>query len=245
MICGDFAMDIELIGVGNPGWTFTLKRMNQISAFFDFINTKRNDEEFNYQKFQDEITIFSNELDDSKVRMFVPWFERFKILNSKDRISTYGEWLTEEGERFASFCPMYVQLMENKENFSQKEIEVVKDMQRAFIYSFLVELLSNDRGGLYKQILKTIDKYGYLTKDEFFIVTTKFQKELSDQWLDDTIMQYRGGELTIDLKNIKNKNSYGYIVPFLEEAGVVTLDNEKRVCPNREHDFYEGVIKLL
>lgn len=231
-----------VIGAGNPGWTFTLERMNQIKILFDFIKTKDKQERYNYKDMQKEASEFNEILNPSKIRMFIPWFERFGICKYNKNVNLYGDLLTKLGNDFVEFCSIYVSIMNDQNNYSQEQINAVCDMYRAFIYKFYENVMKSDRASLYKQIIISLDKYGYLTREEFFILTTKIETGKSEEWLDASIYSFRRGEITIDPKKIKNQNAYGYIIPFCCEAGITIVDKEKRILPARKINF-EGALE--
>lgn len=233
---------MKVTGLGNPGWTFTLDRMNQINNLFDFIQSKNSQDKYNYKEMQAEASKFSNDLNPSKVRMFIPWFERFGIYNYSKNVKNYGNLLTELGKQFATFCPIYTELKNEQSNHSEDEIKIVCDMYQAFMFKFFENILLSDRGALYKQIIVSLEKHCYLTKKEFYIITTKIANGESEEWLDNKIQSYRNGEFEIDSKKIKNQNVYGYTIPFCCEAGITILDKDNRILPARDINF-EGALK--
>lgn len=228
-------------GVSNPGWTFTLERMKQIKILFDFLSKKEEWEVYNYKEMQREATKFNEVLNPSKIRMFIPWFERFGILRFNKDVKLYGELLTKLGKDFVGFCSVYVEVMNNEEKYTQDQIHDVSEAFCAFIYKFYENVMNSDRGSLYRQIIISLEKHNYLTREEFFILTTKIETGESEQWLDEKILSFRRGELTIDPKKIKNQNAYGYIIPFCCEAGITIIDKEKRILPDR-HKYFEGAL---
>lgn len=93
-----------VIGAGNPGWTFTFERMKQIKILFDFFKTKAKQERYNYKVMQKEASEFNEILNPSKIRMFIPWFERFGICKYNKDVDFYGDLLTKLGNDFVEFC---------------------------------------------------------------------------------------------------------------------------------------------
>lgn len=232
---------VEYSGTGNPGWTFTKERMTQIAIMFKFLDKKNPQEEFNYKKFQNEIDTDSTKLDGSKVRMFSPWFTRFGIFNKTNQVKFYGELFTELGKRFSEFVLLYDVVKNGDGEYSPEQIKTVDTMFRAFMYEFFKNLCKSDKGDLYIELKRWLAELGFLSKKEFFILTTKIKNSYSDEWFRGQIKEYRNNEISIDLKNIKDRNAFGYIIPFCIEAGVVRWDNrEDKITPAYDINF-EGV----
>lgn len=228
---------MEVTGINNPGWSFTEQRMRQINILFEFLSEKNESDVYNYKEMQREASKFNDQLNPSKIRMFIPWFERYGICNFNKDVKLYGQLLTDLGKSFSLFCPLYVQIIENEDRYSDEQNISAHQMFQSFIFKFFENIVNSDKGYIYKQIILTLEKHNHLTKDEFYLLTTMIERNKDDLWLDENITKLRQGELSLDFTKIENKNAFNYIVPFLCEAGITFLDTDKKILPAKNINF--------
>lgn len=235
---------VEYSGISNPGWTFTEKRMFQIAEMFKFIEEKNPDEEFNYIKFQQELEKASEMLDGSKIRMFYPWFTRFGLFYCTKTVKVYGDLCTNLGKQFGKFVLFYLEFNNKIEECDDKQIEAVNNMYRAFMFEFFKNVCKSDRKEIYVELKKWVGEFNVLSKEEFFLLTTKVKYQYSDEWFREQIRSYRNHEFSFDIMTIKkDRNAFGYIVPFCVEAGIVRWSQrDNQITPARDINF-EGEIE--
>ena len=70
------------------------------------------------------------------------------------------------------------------------------------MYEFFKNLCKSDKGDLYVELKRWLAELGFLSKKEFFILTTKIKNSYSDEWFRGQIKEYRNNEISIDLNNI-------------------------------------------
>lgn len=232
-------MQFELDGLGNPGWTFTNERMQQLEAMFNWISEKEENSLFEYKQLQQELTISVNVLNESKVRMFFPWLEYYGVLSDYTRIKTFGELYTSLGKGFVTFTPVYNRLIEKQKNgdLSEEENQVLEATFNDFIFEFYKNIVCNERGILYTTVIEAIKKLEFISFDEFFALTHSIKHEFGIEWAYETIQKMRTSD-NVEVTILSNKNVYGYTTPFLEQAGIVKIV-DKKIYPNKTKKFNE------
>ena len=75
----------------------------------------------------------------------------------------------------------------------------------------------------------------YLTFDEFFAITNAVKNNLDRSWIYETIQTMRDNPETTEVEILSNKNAWGYVIPFLEEAGIV-FEDKRVIYPVRGED---------
>lgn len=229
---------MEYSGISNPGWTFTKERMFHIAEMFKFIEEKNPNEEFNYKKFQQESEKASELLDDSKIRMFSPWFTRFGLFYCTKTVKVYGDLCTNLGKEFGKFVLFYVEVNKKIEEYNDEQIEAVGNMYRAFMFEFFKNVCKSDRKEIYVELKKWVGEFNGLSKEEFFLLTTKLKYQYSDEWFREQIRKYRNQELSSDIVPDKDINAFRYIVPFCVGAGIVRWSKKDNlITPARDINF--------
>ncbi|MGT2686663.1 hypothetical protein ACVRWT_04615 [Streptococcus porcinus] len=219
-------MKLELDGINNAGWTFTSARMLQLKYLFEFINTKESTEYFNYKQLQSEVNNYYAELDGSRVRMFFPWLYYYGVLNDYEEIHTYNELFSELGKAFGIFLDIYIEVTSNSnQQYSKEQIAQVNSTFCSFINNFYYNLLNSEKSSIYKLVVKVLQELKYLTKEEFFVLTHSVKNKLDYNWIINTIEEMRLNSDNLEVKINNNQNAWGYIIPFLQQAGIVY--NEK------------------
>ncbi|HEM5489885.1 TPA: hypothetical protein U1617_000403 [Streptococcus suis] len=228
-------MKYRFDGYGNPGWSFTPTRMRQLNALFSYIERVPTDRSFDYMGIQDIISGFDSNLDDSKLRMFFPWLKVYGVFNDYSQKITYGQILTEFGRGFAKFVKIYIDSLDNPNDYSENQLAGISETFKTFVNNFYYNLLDTDKSKLYKLTEEIINEMNYLTFDEFFAITNAVKNNLDSSWIYETIQTMRDNPETTEVEIISNKNAWNYIIPFLKEAGIVS-ENKRVIYPVRGED---------
>lgn len=239
-------MEINLDGLGTAGWTFTEWRMGQLNSMFEFINQQDPKKKFIYTDLQNNIEQKVDGLDDSKVRMFFPRLKYYGIFNDYNSINTYEELYTELGKAFALFSKIYITSKKSekqKDNqLNQETIKTINDVFRDFIFQFYSNILYRPEGKLYVLIHEYLKENEKLTYNEFHIFTHSINNNKSQEWIDLTFGQLKKNKDNIIVNIDRNRNSYGYHIPFLIEAGIVIKDENKTIYPDHKNNFDKVVL---
>ena len=83
---------------------------------------------------------------------------------------------------------------------------------------FQFDSLCKSEDLIYMDLYDILKKYGYIVRDEFFILTGCRTMDQMDR-LDDYIKRYREGSLRVELGN--NINCFQYIIRQLQQIGVI------------------------
>ena len=71
---------MKLIGCSNPGWYFSLIRIQQINSMYCALCELEQDKEYSYINLQIEIEKKCPDVDKSKARMFIPFLVKLGVL---------------------------------------------------------------------------------------------------------------------------------------------------------------------
>ncbi|HEM4095242.1 hypothetical protein HO430_06555 [Streptococcus suis] len=228
-------MKYRFDGYGNPGWSFTPTRMRQLNSLFSYIESIPSYKSFDYKGMQNVISDFDPNLDDSKLRMFFPWLKIYGVFNDYSQKITYGQILTTLGRGFVEFTNIYIRSLDNSDDFSESQLSSISDTFHAFVNNFYYNLLDTEKWKLYKWTEEIVNEMNYLTFDEFFAITNAVKNDLDRSWIYETIQTMRDYPETTEVEIISNKNAWGYVIPFLEEAGIVSMD-KRVIYPVRGED---------
>lgn len=226
-------MNLKLKGTGNPGWTFTDERIYQLSLMFEWLNQRDRDEVISFKKFQNIISTEVNELDDSKIRMFFPWLEKYGVISEFKPEFQIGTLLTDLGEKFAKFLEIY---LEAKEQSKAEVDRKVTSILHKFVFQFYRNLVAKKTDPVYETVMGFLNERGSISYNEYMIITTGIvDEDVNFEWTRKSLQQLEEYPNT-EVEIIKNVNSWGYIVPFLEQAGLVRAVN-RVIYPNKKENY--------
>lgn len=228
-------MKYRFDGYSNPGWSFTEKRMRQLNSLFSYIESVPSDKKFDYKEIQNIISDFDSDLNGSKIRMFFPWLKNCGVFNDYTEQISYGQILTEIGMGFVNFSKIYIDSLNNPDDYSEIQLASISDTFQTFVNNFYYNLLDTDKSKLYKWTEKIVNEMNYLTYNEFFAITHAVKNDLDSSWIYEIIQSMRDNPETTEVEILNNRNAWGYVIPFLEEAGIVTK-NERVIYPVRGED---------
>ncbi len=233
-----------LEGCSNAGFSLTEVRQQQIVELYDAINMMP-DRFKSYKSIQDDIYGLSKTLDDSKVRMLMPFLRKMGYVRNdnfeqRNALLSLDELFTLEGKCFIEYLRL-------KNKIGALEIDnVEQNIQRVdqwFSVISLINLISNGEE-IYADCIRFLKKYQTMCEVEFFLMTTakaQLTKENFEEKLEEYIGSYRQGTLG-QVHISKHQNAYGYIKRFLIETGMVKqFDNTLKLNTQYEY-IYNKII---
>lgn len=213
-----------LDGVSNPGWTFTEDRVIHLDIFTKWFDKFDDDEILTYRRIQEQITLEDCNIDGSKIRMFFPFLKDLGFINDYSEPFRKKDLLTIDGDLFFHYIvPMYLK----REELEQTLISKINKLFSYFLFSGLLNITSNARKPIYKTLITILLEVNEIDTNEFFIITDSLGKNKDKQYILEKIAEYRAKNAYIAIEVNKNRNSYGYIVPFFEQAGVICKSRSK------------------
>lgn len=213
-----------LDGVSNPGWTFTEDRVIQLDIFTKWFDKFDDDEILTYRRIQEQITLEDCNIDGSKIRMFFPFLKDLGFINDYSESFRKKDLLTIDGDLFFHYIvPMYLK----REELEQTLISKINKLFSYFLFSGLLNITSNARKPIYKTLITILLEVNEIDTNEFFIITDSLGKNKDKQYILEKIAEYRAKNAYIAIEVNKNRNSYGYIVPFFEQAGAICKSRSK------------------
>ncbi|HHK5552248.1 hypothetical protein COL11_08195 [Bacillus anthracis] len=238
-------MKLKLEGCSNPGFTFTEVRKAQIIEFYEWIKAHSEEEEKTYKQIQDEIASSSQNLDGSKIRMFVPFLRKVGYINNdgfekKNAAMELKGFFSQEGKAFIEYLKLSKQItVLNMDDVNSKMFEI----GNLFDIISIINLASNDESNIYIECIKFLKRYENMDKNEFYLMTTLREKYTGEEYikkLDKAIMKYRKGAFK-RIEIIKHENAFGYIKAFLVETHVVIQENSKLKLNAKYSHVFNGI----
>ena len=228
---------IEVRGVSNQGWSFTHKRLKQLYSLNQWINSQNRKEKFTYKSIQEKISDSKNEIDDSKLRMFFPFLRAIGMLNNYGGSFFSNKLYTDLGYEFMNLViPLYL----NKFFFPSEDREKIINIFQLYILMGYRFMISNDcPNQVYRYFPLILKEVGEMDKKDFFIMTECINKKVDITTTIKFLKEYKTKK--VEIKEIKHKNSFGYIVPFFEEMGLIEkIDNKNYKLNISKFQIIEG-----
>lgn len=218
---------MRLIGCSNPGWYFSLIRIQQINSMYCALCELEQDKEYSYINLQIEIEKKCPDVDKSKARMFIPFLVKLGVL--RDNHGELSKIITPFGKKLFCFLSLYdkICILNNEE-----AINISQEILSYFLINGYKSLLNDKEDVIYYYLLKILSKVEYIVKNEFFLITTVLEemldKEESIKEIEilKLIKDYRDGKIE-DIQIEKNVNAFNYIMPFVESCNLVSQKGEK------------------
>lgn len=218
---------MKLIGCSNPGWYFSLIRIQQINSMYCALCELEQDKEYSYINLQIEIEKKCPDVDKSKARMFIPFLVKLGVL--RDNHGELSKIITPFGKKLFYFLSLYdkISLLKNEE-----AINISEEILSYFLINGYKNLLNDKEDKIYYYLLKILYKLEYIVKNEFFLITTVLEemseKEESIKEIEiiKLIKNYRDGKIE-NIQIEKNVNAFNYIMPFVESCNLVLQKGEK------------------
>lgn len=218
---------MRLIGCSNPGWYFSLIRIQQINSMYCALCELEQDKEYSYINLQIEIEKKCPDVDKSKARMFIPFLVKLGALRANH--GKLSQIITPFGKKLFYFFSLYdkICILNNEE-----AINISQEILSYFLINGYKSLLNDKEDVIYYYLLKILSKVEYIVKNEFFLITTVLEemldKEESIKEIEilKLIKDYRDGKIE-DIQIEKNVNAFNYIMPFVESCNLVLQKGEK------------------
>lgn len=208
----------ELLGIGNPGFSFTNIYLKDILKLVDTV--KENSERIDIT-FVDLQEMTDNP---SRVRMIVPFLKDMGIISEtnfvhKNQSIDLKNFFTEEARPFLLFLDIYREIdTANIEN-NEKVRVVLNEVLHLYFSKLCKKKLE------YKIIFDYLRRYKSLDKYEFFVICTfEFnQVKMIENYTNasDWIDNYRNGNIDSSNYSFKsNVNCYSYIMNIFVDMGI-------------------------
>ncbi|WP_239734766.1 hypothetical protein [Mammaliicoccus sp. G-M28] len=212
---------VQLNGVSNPGWYFTVVRLQQLNQLYEWI-INNFEEEFTYKEIQNRIESDNKILDGSKIRMFFPWLKRYGLFEYTNKLIVISDLLTPLGEQFFVFNKIYLELYKTKD---EKIKGTLNKILEDFLCQFFINLLTSDKSLIYKKCVDYINNNQELNFNQFHILTNSIEENKSEEWVNEMIKLENKDDLHVEIK--KNPNSWKYNMELLSNAGLIYFDKNK------------------
>lgn len=113
---------------------------------------------------------------------------------------------------------------------------------KAFIYWFVRDTKIH----VARSVLKALKRYDYLEKIEWFILNTYISEtdnKLQEEQVEKYISEYRNGNLTLTLDNIKsNVNSFNYWTQILDYSGLIIKNGNKIYMGKKFPELIDAIL---
>lgn len=227
--------NVQFKGSSNPGWYFTIARLNQLNLLYDWI-TNNLHSEYTYKELRVQIQLDIDVLDDSKSRMFFPWLKRYGLVDYNNDLVAIKDLVTPLGKKFFVFNKIYLELYE-VENI--KISTVLNEILEDFICQFFINLLESDKALIYQKCVRHLKNNQKLTKNQFYILTNSIEENKDEDWVNEMMDLERKGKLNIEIK--KNANSWEYNMQLLNKAGLILYDKDLIYPQKKFHKVIGGL----
>ena len=214
----------QLQGCSNAGLSLTKERRKQFLEMYNWITKNKDIDNITYQDLQTRLERDTKSLDDSKVRMFVPYMRKLGFINNSSfdnaNLINLNSFFTKAGLAFAEH--LYLR-SDAKELDNQEVLRELEEADQLFCQYGLVCIIESSEW-VYLELLKLLTRYSHINRIEFFIMTTLKQNVGKPEYLkelDINIDAYRKGDISEEIPITKHINAYGYVIPFVEECGLI------------------------
>lgn len=211
----------ELMGTSNPGWTFTEARIIQLVKMYNIMISINY--ELDYKDFQEVVKNKDDDLNPSKIRMFFPHLYHLGFIKEYQSIKfNPSEIFTEEGFHFFNYV---IPIFSNRKGLETEAKKLIEEIFSMFLCRGYLNLINFKENRAYYLIMKFLKKYETMDKTDFFIITTGVEKDEDDEYIDNLLKEKRKGTISFleDIK--KNVNAYGYMIPYLVQSRLISLDD--------------------
>jgi len=221
---------MELVGCGCPGFSYTYKYKRAILSLYSWVFSSGVEGEIEYQVLQDRVAELGVS-DGSEIRMIIPFLAKVNVIDAGHVIRGGAkirsliiddDFFTFHGRCFIEF--LKIEMVKDKLD----DDEISKVINRIFhklSYFQYASLLESDEA-VYKDIAYFVNKYDFMDKSEFFMMTT-LRKRNEWESLDKFVKQYRNNEIE-ELRIVKNVNDYQYITGLLNQYGVLETRDKRQ-----------------
>lgn len=218
----------KLIGIGNPGFSFTYTYLNNILNLIDEVEKCKNRTDITYPKFQELLK------DPSRIRMIVPFLRDIGIISDENftnklQCINFKSFYTELSKPFLLFMEIYRYLNLDDEIACYKTMNVFRSVMHGYFDTLSSKKVEYKIIYNYLKEFKTIDKF------EFFVITTFEMNGITDiagyTNAKDLINEYRNGNIKVsNYEYSSNVNSYSYIMQILCDFDIcIKLKNSYQI----------------
>lgn len=218
---------MRLIGCSNPGWYFSLIRIQQLNSMYCGLCELEQDKEYSYINLQIEIEKKCPNVDKSKTRMFIPFLVKLGVLS--DNHGELSKIITPFGKKLFCFLGLYEKIYLSN---NEEAINISEKILSYFLINGYKSLLNDKEDVIYYYLIKILSKLEYIVKNEFFLITTVLkelldkEESIKEQEILKLIKDYRDGKIE-NIQIVKNINAFNYIMPFVESCNLVFQKDEK------------------
>lgn len=218
---------MKLIGCSNPGWCFSLIRIQQLNSMYCALCELEQDKEYSYINLQIEIEKKCPDINKSKARMLIPFLVKLGVL--RDNHGELSKIITPFGKNFFCFLSLYdkICILNNEE-----AINISQEILSYFLINGYKSLLNDKEDVIYYYLLKILSKVEYIVKNEFYLITTVLEEmsekeeSIKEREIIKLIKNYRDGKIE-NIQIEKNVNAFNYIMPFVKLCNLVLQKGEK------------------